>query len=307
MTSVNDNPHTLVNIFTPKDGATDRLLDLQLQETRKMRSEAAATGWLGNDVYRAQDGKRLIIVTRFESIAAKQAWAATPSFAAHIERIDPLLKGVESIPVDQVARHIGASSYEDTDGALRLAVITGSTREGRFADKPADWIARKAALDGRFAVTQIDLRDVALPFFGDPSAGDAQKQAANVFAEQVSGFDAYIFTVAEYNHSLTAVLKNTLDHAEWARKPAGMVGYGGVGGARAVEHVRAIAAELEMVTMQAAIHILFADYLAISKGEIPIAEIAHLDSAADKMLNQLAWWARALKAARKIPDVAVAA
>lgn len=167
----------------------------------------------------------------------------------------------------------------------------------RFADKPASWIARKAVQRG-FDVQEIDLRDVNLPFFGDPPATDVQRQAVDSFRARIAEFDAYLFTVAEYNHGPTAVLKNALDHAEWRRKPAGLIGYGGVGGARAVEHVRGIAAELEMVSMQTAVHINFADYLTVSKGEKQLSDFAHLDRSADKMLDQLLWWGRSLRTAR---------
>ncbi|WP_331000920.1 NAD(P)H-dependent oxidoreductase [Paracoccus denitrificans] len=294
MDAIRSDAYTLVNVFTPKPGETDRFLDLQLRETAALREGAAQKGWLGNEVYRARDGKWVIVVTRFADAGAQRGWAANPAFAAHLDRIGPLLETVESIPVDQVARHSGAVA---PDRPLSLGVIVGSTRAGRFADRPASWIAAKAEGAG-FDVAQVDLRDFAMPFLGDPAATKAQQAAAQAFADKVSTFDAYVFTVAEYNHAPTAVLKNALDHAEWARKPAGLVGYGGVGGARAVEHVRAIAAELEMVAMQTAVHIPFGDYLAISKGEARIDRLDHLERSADKMLAQLAWWARALQAAR---------
>lgn len=284
---------TLINTFTPKSGNADALLKVQLDEIAKLRGKANETGWLGNEVYRAADGSRLVIVTRFRSKEAKEEWAASPEFAAHLERIAPLIEGVDSLPVTLA----GAFHGVEEAAPLRLAVITGSTRDGRFADKPAGWIARKAAQHG-FEVSGIDLRDVTLPFFGDPQASDAQRQAAAAFRARIADFDAYVFTVAEYNHGPTAVLKNALDHAEWRRKPAGLIGYGGVGGARAVEHVRGIAAELEMVTMQAAVHINFGDYLPVAKGEKQLSDFAHLETSAEKMLDQLLWWGRSLRSAR---------
>jgi NAD(P)H-dependent FMN reductase/heme-degrading monooxygenase HmoA len=296
MTTTTNEPYTLVNVFTPKDGLMDSFVEMQLRETAKLQDASAASGWMNNEVYRSRDGSRLIVVTRFATAAAQASWATTPSFKEHVERIGALLEKVESIPVVQIARHMG--TQQNAVEPLRLAVITGSTREGRFGDKPANWIASKAAATGFFAVEQIDLRDVPLPFLGDPGASRAQQAAADAFFEQISAFDAYIFTVAEYNHGPTAVLKNALDHAEWARKPAGMVAYGGAGGARAVEQIRGIAAELQLVTTQSNVHISFADYLAISKGEVEIGEVAHLTGAADKMLEQLVWWGRALRAAR---------
>ena len=286
--------HTLINTFTPKGESVEKLLKLQLEEIAAMRESAGEIGWLGNEVYRVADGSQLVIVTRFRSELAKDQWAGTPEFAAHLERIDPLIEHVDSKSVDLVGAFRGA----DKDAGLRLAVITGTTREGRFSEKPAAWIAEKAAAHGGFDVTEIDLRDVNLPFFGDPQANTAQKQAAETFGPRMAEFDAYLFTVAEYNHGPAAVLKNALDHGEWGRKPAGLVGYGGVGAARAVEHVRSIAAELEMVTMQSAVHINFGDYLPVAKGEKRLSEFTHLEDSAEKMLGQLLWWGRALRAAR---------
>lgn len=285
---------TLINTFTPKKGGADRFLELQLKEIEALRDNAARSGWLGNELYREKDGERIIIVSRFRSGEAKTKWAQSPQFAEHLERIAPLLEHVESMPVDPVARFRGA----DDAAPLNLAVITGSTREGRFADKPAAWIAAKAASHGGFDVTTIDLRDVDLPFLGDPRASAQQRQAADDFALRVADYDAFVFTVAEYNHAPTAALKNALDHGQWIRRPAGMVGYGGVGGARAVEHVRGIAAELEMVTMQAAVHIPHAEYLPVSRGDKRLSDFEHLERSAQKMLGQLMWWGRALRAAR---------
>lgn len=292
----NDTTHTLINTFTPKGESVEKLLKLQLEEIATMREKAGEIGWLGNEVYRVTDGSQLVIVTRFRSEQAKDQWAGSLEFAAHLERIDPYIDHVDSKSVDLAGAFRGA----DKDAPLRLAVITGSTREGRFSEKPAAWIAKKAAAHGGFDVTEIDLRDVNLPFLGDPQASEAQRQAAETFGARMAEFDAYLFTVAEYNHGPTAVLKNALDHAEWGRKPAGLVGYGGVGGARAVEHVRGIAAELEMVTMQSAVHINFGDYLPVAKGEKRLAEFTHLENAAEKMLSQLLWWGLALRAARTI-------
>ena len=52
----------------------------------------------------------------------------------------------------------------------------------------------------------------------------------------------------EYNHGYPAVLKNAIDvtFVEWRRKPVTFVGWGNVGGARAVEQLRMVAVEFEM-------------------------------------------------------------
>ena len=106
----------------------------------------------------------------------------------------------------------------------------------------------------------VDLRDHPMPFF-DEMASNMWMPSKNAEAvrwqETIGRFDAYIFVVAEYNHSITGVLKNALDQAykEWNRKPFTAIGYGGTGAARAVEHLRLIAIELQMVSTHAAVHI----------------------------------------------------
>ena len=96
-------------------------------------------------------------------------------------------------------------------------------------------------------------------------------------------------------------MKNALDYAyaEWGNKPVAFVGCGGVGGARAVEQLRLHAIELQMAPIRSAIHILFPDYLAVIKDGKPLIELEHLNQAARQMLDQLAWWTAALKAARE--------
>lgn len=189
---------------------------------------------------------------------------------------------------------------------LNIAVINGSTREGRFSEKPAAWIAELAREKG-FSVGEIDLRDYDLPFLGDPRATAEQGAEIGRFSEDVAKYDGYIFTVAEYNHAPTAALKNALDLGKWAKKPAAYVAYGGVGGARALEQVRLVAIELELVSTKSAVHIGWPDYLALAGGEKDFADLSHLGDSADLMLGQLEWLGVALKAARADESLAAAA
>ncbi|WP_285295635.1 putative quinol monooxygenase [Aureimonas altamirensis] len=99
--------YTLVNIFTPLSGRLDDLLAIQLAETQEMRAEASEQGWLSNEVYRATDGSRLVVVTRFRSEDAQAAWRQSSTFAAHLDRIGPLIETVVSIPVQLMAKHEG--------------------------------------------------------------------------------------------------------------------------------------------------------------------------------------------------------
>jgi NAD(P)H-dependent FMN reductase len=121
--------------------------------------------------------------------------------------------------------------------------------------------------------------------------------------------DGYLFVVAEYNRSITGVLKNALDWAylEYNRKPAAYLGYGSLGAARAVEQLRLISVELQMAPTRTGVHIAGADaYAMIFQGKsFDEIDSSQLAAAADRMLNELSWWADALKTARaRVPAVA---
>jgi NAD(P)H-dependent FMN reductase len=186
----------------------------------------------------------------------------------------------------------------------RIGIIVGSTRPGRFADHPAEWIAKLAKEHGAFEVETLDLRDYPMPFFdeeGSPAGTPSKDETARRWQKKIAGLDGFIVIAAEYNHGPTAVLKNALDYAynEWNNKPVAFVGYGGVGGARSVEHLRLTAIELQMAPIRAGVHIQWAVYEPVAKGEKKLEEFGFLNNTARGMFDQLAWWVDALNAARE--------
>jgi NAD(P)H-dependent FMN reductase len=190
----------------------------------------------------------------------------------------------------------------------RIAVIVASTRPTRVADIPAQWILKQARARGDMDVEAVDLRDHPLPFFDELASNmwaPSRNPEAIRWQETIGRFDGYIFVVAEYNHSIPAVLKNALDQAykEWDRKPFTAIGYGGVGAARAIEHLRSIAVELQMVSTHAAVHLGGGDFMAVhpAYGNKSIEEIeANLLPSAKTALDELVWWAKATMAAKAI-------
>jgi NAD(P)H-dependent FMN reductase len=188
----------------------------------------------------------------------------------------------------------------------RIGLIIGSTRPTRFADKPAQWMLKQARTRTDMDVELVDLRDHPLPFF-DEMASNLWMPSRNAEAvrwqQTVGRYDGFIFVVAEYNRSITGVLKNALDQAyrEWNRKPFTAIGYGGTGAARAVEHLRLIGVELQMVPTRGAVHIGGADFMTVHPlgGNKPIEEIeTHLLPSVTAALDELVWWARATMAAK---------
>jgi NAD(P)H-dependent FMN reductase len=188
----------------------------------------------------------------------------------------------------------------------KIALIIGSTRAARFADKPAQWMLAQAKKRDDMEVELVDLRDFGLPFFNEMASNawmPSQDPKAVAWQKKIAGFDGYIFVVAEYNRSMTASLKNALDQAyvEWNHKPMAAIAYGSVGGARALEHLRASAVELQMVPCRNAVHIGGGDFFKVSPlgANGDMAEIeANLLPSAKATLDDLVWWANATMAAR---------
>ncbi|MDB5424797.1 MAG: putative NADPH-dependent reductase [Phenylobacterium sp.] len=186
----------------------------------------------------------------------------------------------------------------------RVGIVISTTREGRFGDKPAAWIHERAAARGDLEVEIVDLRDYPMPFFDEPTSpfyAPPRDEAARRWGQKVDELDGFVFVTAEYNRAPPAVLKNALDYAykEFNRKPAAFVGYGGVGGARAVEQLRLIAVELQMAPTRSGVHIGGADFIGMLMQGKTFADMPHLEPTAAAMLDEFAWWAQALKTARE--------
>ena len=193
----------------------------------------------------------------------------------------------------------------------KIAIIISTTRQARFGHKPAEWLQKFAAFRKDLETEIIDLRDFPLPFF-DEVASNAWAPTKNpigqAWQKKIAEFDGYIFVTAEYNRSIPAALKNALDYAypEWNRKPAAYLGYGSVGAARAIEQLRLMSVELQMAPTRTGVHIQGADFMALHKGEKTFDDLAYLPQNTTAMLDELVWWAKALKAARQ-PALSVAA
>jgi NAD(P)H-dependent FMN reductase len=182
-----------------------------------------------------------------------------------------------------------------------IKVILGSTRQQRFGEQPARWIVAKAKAKG-LDVELLDLRDYPLPFFDEAASPSMAKEPyANPVVQRwtakIAEADGFIMTVAEYNHGYTAVLKNAIDYVsrQWNKKPVAFVGYGGVGAARAIEQLRDVVSELQMVPIRNAVHIANFWNLLDEKG---VLKTESLEAAGDALLDQLIWWTDVLKNAR---------
>jgi NAD(P)H-dependent FMN reductase len=194
-----------------------------------------------------------------------------------------------------------------------IQVILASTRPGRFGEKPAAWVMDRLSTRTDLEAELIDLRDYPLPNY-DQSAPPALAQrdypdeAIAAWGRKVDQADGFIVITPEYNHGYPASLKNALDHIfpELNRKPIAFVGYGNVGGARAIEQLRLVTIELEMAPLRHAIHIL-PELMrpAMQADPFSIELFATLDRRLDTAATDLVWWARALASARELDDTSL--
>jgi NAD(P)H-dependent FMN reductase len=183
---------------------------------------------------------------------------------------------------------------------VKIGIILGSTRPGRNGEAVAQWvygIARQRH-DAEFEL--VDIADYHLPHLDEPvppSLHQYGQPHTHAWAKKIAAFDGFVFVTPEYNHSTSGALKNAIDflYQEWNNKAAGFVSYGSAGGARAVEHLRLVMAELQIATVRAQVMLsLFTDFENFScfkpdprhEGEI------------STMLDQLVAWSRALKTVR---------
>ena len=187
-----------------------------------------------------------------------------------------------------------------------ISVIVGSTREGRFSEKPARWILqhlkKREGLDARL----LDLRDFPMPFFDQPVPPAMPGRAAfehevvQRWTAAVAQSDGFVFVTPEYNYGPPAVLKNAIDwvYPEWHRKAVSFVSYGSAGGTRSVQQLRETAIELQLAPIRTSVHIPVATLWAHYKGGDVDAGLAELEAPATAMIDDLLWWTEALKAAR---------
>jgi NAD(P)H-dependent FMN reductase len=184
---------------------------------------------------------------------------------------------------------------------IKTAIVVGSTRPGRKAEAVARWvydIARKRG-DAEFEI--VDIKDFNLPMLDEPMPpimGQYSQPHTKVWAAKIASFDAFVFVTPEYNHGTSGALKNAIDflYREWNNKAAGFVGYGGVGGARAVEQLRLVMGEVLVADVRAQVALSMHDDFEHFTTFKPRPQ--H-EASVNAMLDQVIAWGAALKTLRQ--------
>ncbi|HEY1085937.1 MAG TPA: NAD(P)H-dependent oxidoreductase [Candidatus Saccharimonadales bacterium] len=184
---------------------------------------------------------------------------------------------------------------------MNVAVVVGTTRDGRVTPKLAK-LVEKSLREKHDDVSVLDLAEFEIPMLSEaPWMPDrVLTEGTKKWLDALAKADAYVIVTGEYNHGIPAVLKNALDYTqgELRRKPVGIVSHGVVGGARSAEHLRLVLASKiaasvvpDSVTFHGHVDAMISD-----EGEL--TDEHHNGAALDAHLDDVLWYAKALKDAR---------
>jgi NAD(P)H-dependent FMN reductase len=187
---------------------------------------------------------------------------------------------------------------QTTDTPLKVTLVVGSNRHGRFGPVVADWLLDHMHDRGDLVPEVVDVAETDLPMsFARTEEATA---ALSGITPKLAAADAFVVLTPEYNHSFPAGLKNLIDwhYTEWQAKPVALVSYGGIsGGLRAAEHLRQVFAELHAVTVRDTVSFHHAGGSFDDTGRLK--DRSGPEAAAKTMLDQLVWWGRGLREARE--------
>lgn len=184
-----------------------------------------------------------------------------------------------------------------------LMVIVTSTRPSRVGRKVGDWVVEQATAHGGFDIDLVDLGELELPHMNEPNHPRLRTytlQHTHDWSARVASADAFVFVLAEYNHSFTAPLKNAIDYLlhEWAYKPVGFVSYGGVAaGTRAVQAIKPVCIAVRLFPVVEAVPIPWIGQQLDEDGAFKSSET--FEAGAKAMLDELAKMTGVLSAARR--------
>ncbi|HTN62091.1 MAG TPA: NADPH-dependent FMN reductase [Devosia sp.] len=186
--------------------------------------------------------------------------------------------------------------------SLKLNIIIGSTRPGRGGPPIGQWLKEFAIAHGKFDVELVDLADFNLPLLDEaahPVFQQYEHEHTKRWSQSVAAADAYVFLTPEYDYFPPASLINAVQvlMREWARKPAGVVSYGGIsGGLRASQPLRQLVSTVNVHPIPQVVPIpVYGQFIGddgVFRPNDPMIE------GTKGMLDELYLWAGALKTMR---------
>ncbi|MHB1260795.1 MAG: NADPH-dependent FMN reductase [Thermoplasmatota archaeon] len=197
---------------------------------------------------------------------------------------------------------------------LTIPVILGTVREGRKSEHLARYVHRR--LQTRTAIESpfIDPREhdfgnlkgrvMDLPDLDPqtPPPGVPITDELRRFIHQMHAADGFLIVTPEYNYSFPGTLKNLLDvtFKPWNKKPFALIACGGIsGGLRAIDSLRQVVSGLGAVCVPAHLPVQFIGKTFGPDG--PLVDAEAWQKRVDSVIDEVLWYAEALKAARAGP------
>ena len=187
--------------------------------------------------------------------------------------------------------------------SVKIGIIIGSTRPSRVGATIGKWAYDSLPKKAGVSYDLIDLAEENLPFLKDsamPAMEKYDQESTKKWSEKIKSYDGYIWVTSEYNAAPPAPLKNAIDtvYNEWSKKPVAFVGYGGFGGARAIEHLVTSASRIGMVPLSSSgsnLHVIDVWSAIDDEGNV---KAEYIRGNPEDVENNLVWWAELLKTAR---------
>jgi NAD(P)H-dependent FMN reductase len=176
---------------------------------------------------------------------------------------------------------------------IQIGIIVGSTRVGRLGTQVADWVFKLSNQRPGVTYEVVEIADYQLGMFGEAAPTEGVKR----WQDKIKSLDGFIFVTAEYNHTITASLKNALDYTleNWFNKAAGIVSYGYAGGTRAAEHLRSILGALQVADVRQ--HVTVSLVSEVTKEGV-LNPGSYQVSLVNTLFDQVEAWSKALKTIR---------
>ncbi|SFN03212.1 NADPH-dependent FMN reductase [Variovorax sp. OV329] len=188
-----------------------------------------------------------------------------------------------------------------------IGVILGASRQGRLSEVPAHWIHQLASQRQDLRVELVDLGHHPLPFFDAPSlpgeAGTPRVAIAQAWRAALDRLDGFVVVVPG-DDALRIARQAGAERTAFLHKPVGFVGYGRRVGMSNVHALRSLASALRMAPMSREVHLSLHEVMSVWQMDRGFDDYPHLARAAQDMLDELSWWAHALRAARERPAAA---
>lgn len=186
-----------------------------------------------------------------------------------------------------------------------IGVILGASRQGRLSEVPAHWIHGLASQRHDLQVELVDVGHHPLPFFDAPPglhAGGAPRSGISrswgTALERLDGFVVVVPGDDPLRIGRQAASDCVRERTAFFHKPVGFVGYGKCAGMPNVHALRSLASALRMAPVSHEVHLNLREVMSVWQMERAFDEYPHLADAAHDMLDELSWWAHALRTAR---------